>query len=185
MPPDHTIQVDIDESRAQLTNYPLPVKVTGLRPNTTNVNMVSLPPVTIPDFGNIVTVDARVNYTAPDIRFQLPDQEVVRVTLPDPPPIGRDISIKLPSEGRVFCVCVLCFCASGAGAAGAPGSGPWGRRGRPRPPGGLSARGGARGRVRVGSGSALLRRVAAPAVGFAARRPVAAQGPTHSLKAPP
>lgn len=96
MPPNHRIKVTVDESRAGLNNFPLPVKVNGLIPNTTNVNLVSLPPIAIPDLGTIVTVDARHNSTAPRIDLQMPDLEVVRVQLPDPPKLGRDVKIVMP-----------------------------------------------------------------------------------------
>lgn len=97
MPPNHRIHVTIDESKAGIANMPLPLKVNGLLRNTTNVNMVSLPPIAIPDLGTIVTVDARHNSTAPQINLQLPqDVQVVSVTLPDPPKIGRDVKINMP-----------------------------------------------------------------------------------------
>ncbi|KAI8472974.1 MAG: hypothetical protein J3K34DRAFT_375797 [Monoraphidium minutum] len=96
MPPDHQVKVVIDESRAAPNNFPLPIKVNGVG-DVGVTNMVELPPITVPDFGTIVTLDARHNSTAPNITLTgLNDLEVVRVTLPDPPKIGRDVRIKFP-----------------------------------------------------------------------------------------
>jgi hypothetical protein len=115
LPPSHQIQVNIDASDTNLWKAPHPVTVTargnGTQASDTKVSLVELPPIKIPSIPPIVTVDFRNDKNYADMvnkavdaklakfgkNFTQPDLQVVQVSLPRVPALGRDVTVKMPT----------------------------------------------------------------------------------------
>jgi hypothetical protein len=64
--PTHEITLKIDASQAGLGKLPLLAKISGPQ-NNTNINIVTLPPVTVPALPPLLTLDLRKNATPPRV----------------------------------------------------------------------------------------------------------------------
>jgi hypothetical protein len=104
LPPLHQTQVNVDLRNASMWKAPSPVKVVpSSSVENTRVSIVELPPIKVPEVPPVLTVDFRTNDTFADKiaekmkakNVTVPDLQVVAVTLPTIPKLGRDVNIDM------------------------------------------------------------------------------------------